>query len=78
MSLNKGFDCRATPEAVALCEQVRALGVNKNQIAHHVNATGQLDDVPELRELYREIKAVFAGSSWDQSLTAMRGWDIID
>lgn len=48
------------PEAVALWEQVRALGVNMNQIAHHMNATGALDDVPELRALCREIKAVFA------------------
>jgi Bacterial mobilisation protein (MobC) len=48
------------PEAVALWEQVRALGVNMNQIAHHLNATGELDDVPALRALCREIKAVFA------------------
>lgn len=51
---------RRNPEAAALCRQVLALGVNMNQIAHLANATGRLDDVPELRELCREIKAVFA------------------
>lgn len=51
---------RRNPDAAALWEQVRALGVNMNQIAHMLNATARLDDVPELRELCREIKAVFA------------------
>ena len=51
---------RRNPDAAALWQQVHALGVNMNQIAYHLNATGRLDDVPELRELCGEIKAVFA------------------
>jgi Mobilization protein NikA len=57
---NDAGDVRRHPDAAALSDQVRALGVNMNQIAHHLNATGELDDVPELRELCREIKTVFA------------------
>jgi hypothetical protein len=48
------------PEAAALCEQVRRLGVNLNEIARYMNMTGQLRDVPELRDLCTEIKSVFA------------------
>ena len=48
------------PDAAALCEQVRRLGVNMNEIARHMNMTGQLRDVPELRDLCTEIKSVFA------------------
>jgi Bacterial mobilisation protein (MobC) len=55
-----GSDIRRNPEAAELCEQVRALGVNMNQIAHHLNATGEIRDIPEFAELCREIKAVFA------------------
>jgi hypothetical protein len=51
---------RRNPDAAALYEQVRALGVNMNQIAHHAHATGEIRDIPELRELCQEIKAVFA------------------
>jgi hypothetical protein len=50
---------RQNPDAVALWEQVRALGVNLNQIAHHAHATGEIRDIPELRELCQEIRAVF-------------------
>jgi hypothetical protein len=50
----------ATPETVTLWREVHALGINMNQIAYHLNATGELDNVPELRELCREIRAVFA------------------
>jgi hypothetical protein len=55
-----GSGIRRNPEAAELCEQVRALGVNMNQIAHHLNATGKIRDIPEFAELCREIKVVFA------------------
>jgi len=51
---------RRNPDAAALSKQVLALGVNMNQVAHELNATGRLRDVPTLEELCREIKAVFA------------------
>ena len=51
---------RRNPDAAALWEQVRLLGVNMNQVAQKLNTFDRLDDVPELRELCREIKAVFA------------------
>jgi hypothetical protein len=51
---------RRNPEVAELYEQVRALGVNMNQLAHHAHATGEIRDIPELRELCEEIRTVFA------------------
>jgi hypothetical protein len=51
---------RRNAEAAALFEQVRRLGVNMNQVAHELNATGRLRDHPALEHLCDEIKAVFA------------------
>jgi hypothetical protein len=51
---------RTNPDAAALWREAHALGVNLNQIAHKLHTFDRLDDVPELRELCREIKAVFA------------------
>jgi hypothetical protein len=47
-------------DAAALVNQVRPLGVNMNQVARHLNATGEIRDYPELRELLAGIKAVLA------------------
>jgi hypothetical protein len=51
---------RRNPDASQLADQVRPLGINMNQIARHLNSTGELRDWRELTELLAEIKAVFA------------------
>jgi hypothetical protein len=41
---------RRNPEAKALAGELRAIGNNINQIARHLNSTGELRDWGELRE----------------------------
>jgi len=41
---------RRNPEAAALAAELRACGINLNQIARHLNSTGELRDYGELRE----------------------------
>lgn len=41
---------RRNPEAAALAAELRAVGINLNQIARHLNSTGELRDPDELRE----------------------------
>jgi len=41
---------RRNPEAAALAAELRAVGINLNQIAKHLNSTGGLRDFGELRE----------------------------
>jgi hypothetical protein len=40
---------RRNPEAVALMRELNAIGNNLNQLARHLNSTGQLRDWGELR-----------------------------
>jgi hypothetical protein len=54
---------RRNPEAVALmreldaaASQIRATGINLNQIAFHLNSTGDLRDWPELREALNRVR----------------------
>src|SRR5277367_4562819 len=37
-------DTRRNPEAKALADELRAIGINLNQIARHANTTGELSD----------------------------------
>lgn len=41
---------RRNPEAKALAAELRAIGNNLNQVARHLNSTGELRDWGELRE----------------------------
>jgi hypothetical protein len=41
---------RRNPEAAALAAELRAVGINLNQIARHLNTIGELRDFGELRE----------------------------
>ena len=41
---------RRNPEAAALMRELRAIGNNLNQVARHMNTTGELRDWGELRE----------------------------
>jgi Bacterial mobilisation protein (MobC) len=42
---------KRNPEAKALAAELRAIGINLNQISRHANSTGEIRDHPELREV---------------------------
>jgi hypothetical protein len=47
---------RRNPEAAALARELNAIGINLNQIARHLNSTGELrayDDLPAVLELHK-------------------------
>jgi hypothetical protein len=48
---------RRNPEAKALLDELRRLGNNLNQLAHHANAVGMLREERELRGTITELKA---------------------
>jgi hypothetical protein len=52
-------ETRRNPEAKALAGELRAIGINLNQVARHLNSTGELRDWGELRELITMHKSVF-------------------
>ena len=52
---------RRNPEAKALADELRAIGINLNQLARHANTTGEITDrADELFEALTAIKAATA------------------
>src|SRR3954452_20491892 len=52
---------RANPEAKALADELRAIGININQLARHANTTGEIADrADELFEALTALKAATA------------------
>lgn len=48
---------RRNPEAKALLDELRRIGNNLNQLAHHANAVGMLREERELRGNITQLKA---------------------
>ncbi len=54
-------DVRRNPEAKALADELRAIGINLNQIARHANIGGEIADmIDELEDTLTAIKAATA------------------
>jgi hypothetical protein len=52
---------RRNPEAKALADALRAIGINLNQLARHANTTGEIADrADELYEALTDLKAATA------------------
>jgi hypothetical protein len=52
---------RRNPEAKALADELRAIGINLNQLTRHANSTGEIADrVEELRDALRDLKVATA------------------
>jgi hypothetical protein len=52
---------RRNPEAKALADELRAIGINLNQIARHANITGEIAEwIDDLDETLTAIKAATA------------------
>jgi hypothetical protein len=52
---------RRNPEAKALADELRAIGINLNQLARHANTSGEIiDQADELRAALRDLKTATA------------------
>lgn len=51
---------RRNPEAKALADELRAIGINLNQLARVANQTGEMRREDELEATIRELKAAVA------------------
>lgn len=52
---------RRNPEAKALADELRAIGININQLARHANTTGEIADRAD--ELYEALTALKAATA---------------